>query len=243
MFLLSRFGYDHKEVGQVVRIVQQLAADGVRSIGVITPFREQADALEDALIAALDLEQLEALGLRVGTVHAFQGNERDVVVASLALTDDDPPGRRHFAEDPNLFNVLVTRARRRMIVVTSLALHGGRGLIDAYLAHAGHPPAPVAPAEPASSWAGALTRQLTTLGVRVRPGYPVGRFTVDLCIGATDRASALICDVHTDGWLAHIDRHRALTRAGWEIREAFESAWNGDATRATITVATELRVR
>jgi superfamily I DNA and/or RNA helicase len=38
------------------------------------------------------------------------------VVASLGLADDAAAGRHRFVADPNLFNVLVTRARRRMVV-------------------------------------------------------------------------------------------------------------------------------
>jgi hypothetical protein len=53
--------------------------------------------------------ELERLGLRVGTVHAFQGSEAHTVVAVLGLVDDDSPARVRFVSDPNLFNVLVTR--------------------------------------------------------------------------------------------------------------------------------------
>ena len=40
-------------------MVQRLAVDGVTGIGVITPFRAQADAIESALAAALSVEELE----------------------------------------------------------------------------------------------------------------------------------------------------------------------------------------
>jgi len=58
--------------------------------------------------------------MRVGTVHAFQGAEADHVVLVLGVGPSDPPGRRRFVEDPHLFNVMVTRARRSLVVVTSL---------------------------------------------------------------------------------------------------------------------------
>ncbi len=89
-------------------------------IGVIGPFRSQPDAVEAMLLETYPIEEIERLGLTVGTVHAFQGSERDVVVASLALGSEESAASRRFLEDPNLFSVLVTRARQRMIVVTSL---------------------------------------------------------------------------------------------------------------------------
>ena len=79
-----------------------------RSVGVITPFRAQADALEEAVLAAFDADELAAIDLRVGTVHAFQGNERDIVVASLGIDGECNASTWRFAEDPHLFTVMVT---------------------------------------------------------------------------------------------------------------------------------------
>ncbi len=98
------------EVATVLRLVDELDRDGVDSIGVVSPFREHADRLEARLLERYDDDAIRRLGLRVGTVHAFQGSERDVVILALGLGDDDPPGRLRFVEDPHLFDVMVTRA-------------------------------------------------------------------------------------------------------------------------------------
>ncbi|GAA4721911.1 hypothetical protein [Phytohabitans rumicis] len=50
--------------------------------------------------AAFSVEQIERVGLRAGTVHAFQGGEADAVVASLGLVDGDSPARSRFAGYP-----------------------------------------------------------------------------------------------------------------------------------------------
>jgi hypothetical protein len=221
-------GVNRAEVEAVVAAVTDLAAKVGKGIGVITPFRNQADAIEAALLAAFSVEQIESLGLRSGTVHAFQGSEADTVVASLGLLDGDSPARQRFVGDPNLFNVLVTRARTRMLVVTSLT--GGNGIVGDYLAYSESPPPPVVrPLGTDGDWTARLGRQLSRLA-EVRADYPVGGWTVDLCVGEV----GLICRVHPDGPAAHVERQRTLLRAGWSLRDAFPSRWHDDEMRAAL---------
>lgn len=232
-----RRGVNRPEVTAAVETVRRLAADGVTSIGVITPFRAQADAIESALAAALSVEELERLAVRVGTVHAFQGNEAHTVVVSLGLTDDDSASRVRFVTDPQLFNVMVTRARQRLIVITSLSQPDG--LIGEFLAYGDAGPRP--PAEVAGvGWVGQLADELRAIGVPVRVGYPVGRWRVDLCVGEGAQAVGLNCVVHSDGVAATLARQRALLRAGWRMLDAYPSRWSGDPVRAALDLSARL---
>ena len=196
------------EVGAVVDLVRAFAGQGRTGIGVISPFRSQADALEAALLAAFPADRIEALRLRVGTVHAFQGSEAGVVVASLGLAPGDTAARRRFVADPHLFNVLITRARERFVVVTSLA--GADGLLGDYLAYAEKPPDPE-PGPDATGWTASLTAELHRVGAAVRPNYAVGSWHLDLVVGD---GLGVLCGVHPDGPAAHIGRQRALHRRG-----------------------------
>lgn len=232
-------GVNSAEIAAVAKEVDRLATQGVTSVGVITPFRAQADALEAMLLERFDLDEINRLGLRVGTVHAFQGAERDVVVLSLALTATDAEQRRRFVADPNLCNVMVTRARRRMVVVTSLH-DAGDGIIADFLAHAGRPPVPL-PLEPAESpWVTALAAELERQGTTVRCGYRVGDDVLDLVIGDGDGAVAVDCRVHPDGVAAHIACRRALRRSGWRVAEAWASRYDHDAVRAALELSSNL---
>jgi hypothetical protein len=230
-------GVNQAEVDAVVAEVRRLPEAG--RLAVITPFRAQADALEAALLNAFTVAEIERLGLRVGTVHAFQGSEADTVVASLGLVDGDAPARQRFVADPNLFNVLVTRARRRMLVVTSLREADGAsgGIVADYLAYSTAPPPAQTSAERDGSWTARLAQELAAGGFAVRTGYPVGRWRVDLCAGDT----GLICRTHPDGAEAHVERQRTLLRAGWTVLDAFESRWSGDAVRAALELGSELK--
>ncbi|GAA0733558.1 AAA family ATPase [Dactylosporangium roseum] len=228
-------GVNRAEVDAVLRTVRELSAAGVTGVGVVTPFRAQADAIESALLQELPVEEIERLGLRSGTVHAFQGSEAATVVVSLGLVDGDSPARQRFVADPNLFNVMVTRARDRLVVVTSLT--GGAGLVADYLAHAEGPRASPADPDPAAvPFVRRLAAELTTAGHDVRVGYPVGDWRVDLVADGV----GLICGPHPDGNAAHIERQRALLRAGWTLRDAFASRWAGDPVRAALDLSGDL---
>ncbi|WP_262285610.1 AAA domain-containing protein [Micromonospora sp. MA102] len=234
-------GVNQAEVTAALDLVRRLAGDPpAGGIAVVSPFRAQADALEAALLAAFDVDEIERLGLRSGTVHAFQGSEADVVLASLGLVDGDPPSRHRFVAEPNLFNVLVTRARARLTVVTSL--RSPEGLVGDYLAYAARPP--VAPdAEPVTGWTADLAEELRRLGLPVRPGYPVGRWRVDLCVGTDADAVGVVCAVHPEGVAAHLERQRTLTRAGWRLHDVFASRWADDPIRAALDLASRLSRR
>ncbi|MEU4693528.1 AAA domain-containing protein [Actinoplanes sp. NPDC023714] len=224
------------EVAAALEAVSALAGKGVRGIGVISPFRAQAEALEAALLAALPAEKIEELRLRVGTVHAFQGSEAEAVVVSLGLGDGDGPGRRRFVADAQLFNVMITRARKRLVVVSGLS--AAEGLLGEYLEWAAAPPIPdISDLSLKSPWVASLAGELERLGVPVRTGYEVGAWHVDLVAGSAERFAGALCAVHPGGPDAHVARQIALHRAGWRLIDAFPTRWNGDPRRAALEIA------
>ena len=87
-------------------------------IAVIAPFRDQVRLLRSALqhrgLPGLD-------GLLVDTVERIQGQEREVIVLSLAVGDPDElrgrAGSFHLSE--NRWNVALSRARTKVVVVGS----------------------------------------------------------------------------------------------------------------------------
>ncbi len=230
-------GVNVAEVDAAVDAVREVLADPARAgatIGVVSPYRPQVDALRQAVGAALPIEVLEAGRVRVGTVHGFQGGECDVVVASFGISDATGR-RRRFLEDPNLFNVLVTRARHRLIVLASVD-DPPPGLLADYLRWAATPPAPEPGEPPTDRWTADLARVLGDGGVPVRTGYPVGRHRVDLVVGDGPDAVAVTTTVHPDGTDAHVRRHLDLARAGWRQTAAFDADATADPVAAALAL-------
>jgi len=100
-------------------VLSQLRDAGVNAaqIRVISPFRmvvSQAMKVHEPVFPKVSGSDREKW---VGTVHTMQGKEADVVILILG-GDPDRPGARGFAtREPNLLNVAVTRAKRRLYVI------------------------------------------------------------------------------------------------------------------------------
>lgn len=89
------------------------------SIGVISPFRGQVDLLQKALSKVLTETTIRKHQIEVGTAHTFQGDERDIMILSLAVADNSFVQSLTFLQKPNLFNVAITRARKKLITFIS----------------------------------------------------------------------------------------------------------------------------
>ena len=53
--------------------------------------------------------------VEIGTAHAFQGDERDIMLISWAFANNSHAQSITFMQKPNLFNVAITRAKNKMI--------------------------------------------------------------------------------------------------------------------------------
>lgn len=113
------------ECEAVLRRVHELIAedegndDTPVSIGIVSPFRGQVDLIQKALCRVLTETTIRKHQIEVGTAHTFQGDERDVMIFSLAVADNSFSQSLTFLQKPNLFNVAITRARKKLITFIS----------------------------------------------------------------------------------------------------------------------------
>lgn len=106
------------QMAAITAELQRLASEGYEgTVGVVTPFRRQADLLRDRLHQSLDKALVERWHLLVSTADGFQGDERDTVLLSLVAGPNLTSGSHGFlASGPNRFNVAVSRAKRLLHV-------------------------------------------------------------------------------------------------------------------------------
>jgi hypothetical protein len=222
------------EVETVIDLLRVRLGDPLGgTVGVITPFREHADAIEATVLAQFDEAEIRQLGLRIGTVHGFQGAERDTMILALGLGPDDPPGRLGFLENRNLFNVMVTRARNRAVVVTTEAPRRA-GLLTRFLAHADRAPAPMPDLGADDPWTRALADELARADIATRAGYALGPWTLELVLDDPDEAIVFETCVAEGDPQRHLARHQALAGLGWRFVEAYPTRWDHDVARAAL---------
>lgn len=98
-----------KEAAAINQLIQHYKG---RRIGVITPFRQQKSLIESRLKDVADTE------VEVGTIHSFQGDEKDVVILSLSISPDTRAYTFEWLKNNReLINVASTRAKDYLLVV------------------------------------------------------------------------------------------------------------------------------
>lgn len=131
---------NHDEIDKVEasirHLLEQMPVETGATIGVVTPFKAQEEALKRRL-------RPYAERVRTGTVHTFQGGERDVMVLSLVAGQGMHPGAVSWVDRQlNLWNVAITRARSHLIVVGDAELWQRRGGVGAELVRAANATGP-----------------------------------------------------------------------------------------------------
>ena len=85
------------------------------NVGVITPFVHQKECIE------YTLEQNGIKDITVGTVHAFQGDQKDVIIFSTAITNNTYPSTYDWLKNNReLINVAVSRAKHKLIMLGNM---------------------------------------------------------------------------------------------------------------------------
>lgn len=104
------------------------------SIGIISPFRGQVELIKKAVLRVFSQETIQQHQIEIGTAHTFQGDERDVMLMSWAIATNSHSQSLMFLQKPNLFNVAITRARKRLINFISKPVNElPEGLLRDYL--------------------------------------------------------------------------------------------------------------
>lgn len=255
------------EASEVVAEVRRLLADDAeRSIGVVTFNSQQRDLVLDLLEADQDPAvagrlQAEHEPLFVKNLENVQGDERDVIVFTLAFSRDERGriplnwGPLTLAGGERRLNVAITRAKERVIVVSSfdpveLDLSGSnsQGLNDLkdYLLLAS-----TDRTTNARSRGGArdahlhdLAGALTAAGLDVRTNVGLSEFVVDLAVRrqGSDRWLAVLLD--GPAWAARLsvgDRETlplsVLTQMGWaQVERVWLPTWLRSRTQVVESV-------
>lgn len=150
------------------------------SIGVISPFRKQAEYLQSLISSKLSPDDIVRHNILVGTPYHFQGEERDYMYLSFAVCDQSKAAA-NYLNNENMFNVAITRAREKQYVYVSITGDSlnPRNLLARYLAHSYQAQQVETPAL-VDEFQRQVMAALTEKKIEVWPTYTVAHCTLDI---------------------------------------------------------------
>jgi superfamily I DNA and/or RNA helicase len=110
--------YNEQEAEAVVEEILKLLKtmnETKTTMGIVTLFRAQTEIITEKLNT---FQPVFETPITVGTAHRFQGDEKDIIMFSPAVSVGVKPGTLHWIQSTSqLLNVAVTRARSLLIIV------------------------------------------------------------------------------------------------------------------------------
>lgn len=90
---------------------------GVFNIGIVTPYRAQVNNINNQILKK-GWDKLVTDDIKVGTIHAFQGSETDLLIYDLVESSHTKLGRLYMHETgERLVNVAISRAKSKLLIV------------------------------------------------------------------------------------------------------------------------------
>lgn len=252
-----------REVEEAVRqVLLHAESRPHESLGVITMGIKHANRLQAALDRALNhrpeladyfsLERQERFFIK--NLETVQGDERDAIILSIGYgktaSGDIPHRFGPLSQDVGYrrLNVAVTRAKRRMCVISSfshtevdLSRSKGRGvqLLKAYLEYAASGGGQLPEGERAGEVAlnpfeADIRDALENLGISTRPQFGASRYRIDLVAMHPRKPGRPVLAIECDGASYHSsatarDRDRLrqahLERLGWRFHRIWSTDW------------------
>jgi very-short-patch-repair endonuclease len=252
-----------REVEEVVRqVLLHAETRPHESLGVITMGIRHANRIQAALDRSLDLrpDLAEFFSLDrderffVKNLETVQGDERDAIILSIgygkSATGDLPHRFGPLTQDVGYrrLNVAITRAKRRMCVISSfthdeidLNRSGSRGvrLLKAYLEYAASGGTRLPEEERAgevslNAFEADVRDALEARGLTTRPQFGASRYRIDLVVMHPKKPGRPILAIECDGASYHSsvtarDRDRLrqahLQRLGWRFHRIWSTDW------------------
>ncbi len=115
-----------EEADETAALIEQMLTCGLPpcEIGVVVPFRAQAARVRNLLHFKRFAQWPGIREITVDTVERFQGQEREAMIVSFVVSNEDFMNRLgNFLCYPQRLNVAVTRARTKVVLIHSKQFH------------------------------------------------------------------------------------------------------------------------
>lgn len=249
-------GFNTEEADAIVKEIERIAKEESKraprdksSIGVLSPYTDQVKYLNKQL-QQMKHRTVQDHQVAIGTAHTFQGDERDIMLISLAADPTSHYATLTYLNQNNLFNVAITRARQRQVIYTSLDVKGLQRdhLVTKFLQYAQDclEESTTTSETSRSGFVGELAEALQAQGYTAWFDYPVAGFEVPLVASYQNNTSiAIECDgipatrPLPDG-IDPVARQAILERAGWTVHRLSYRRWLEDRAGCLAEIGTML---
>ncbi|MCP5535984.1 MAG: hypothetical protein H7A51_07075 [Akkermansiaceae bacterium] len=219
------------------------------SVGILSPFRNQVEAIRARLQEEFCQKKLHRIlhahRLLIGTAHSFQGEERDVMFISLCVDQNVGCSTLRFLEREDVFNVSITRAKSMQLVYRSLDANQlpAHSLLGEYIRQLDVDDRPHGQRCGADQFAEEVAAALHERGIEVRPCQRVAGVSVDLLLMENDNVMGVDLIGYPGETFPAVDLHRCkvLRRAGFRLLPLGYTEWKTQKNHALTVMVHELR--
>ena len=95
-------------------IIEMVKGDELFRIGLIAPYRAQSDLIDKLMTVVTFSKNID---VQVGTIHGFQGDECDIIIALFNPPPSISASKEMFLNKLNIINVSISRARDYLFVI------------------------------------------------------------------------------------------------------------------------------
>ncbi|WP_405602083.1 MULTISPECIES: DEAD/DEAH box helicase [unclassified Pseudoalteromonas] len=243
-------GINHLEASSIINTIKQQITDdksaGIsHSIGVVSPFRSQADYITKEIETHFNEAEIIKHKLRSATPFGFQGEERDIMLISFAL-DNNAKRAAAYINKADVFNVCITRARQKQCVFlsideTQLPEHY---LLRRYISSITQFEATHNVTSDIDKFQRSVICELTSLKIETWAGYTIAGTDVDILCRYNGRYLAINLIGFPGPWadFFELDTYKLFSRANIEILPISYGLWVVDKSTCVQHIISKLKV-
>lgn len=202
-----------------------------KTIGVISlTGNDQAKYIENILSKYITTDELIQFNIRIGDAATFQGDERDIIILSMVVGANDTKKYSALTADmyKQRFNVAVSRAKNKLILVHSIKLENIANpncmrykLLEFFNSGQIEDKKKRDKMFFDSKFEESVYNALTNKGYIITPQVKIGPYKIDLVVEGSNQRLGIECDgdkYHPPSkWFEDSLRQKHLERMGWNI--------------------------
>ncbi|WP_405128528.1 AAA domain-containing protein [Pseudoalteromonas sp. PB2-1] len=249
----NKTGVNHRETLSVIEFIKtQIQEDektGVNhSIGVISPFRQQADDIAKEIATTFSESEITKHKIRAATPFGFQGEERDIMLISFSL-DNESKRAAAYLNKADVFNVTITRARQLQVLFLSVDATQlpKQNLLQKYLTSISEFEAKHSVHNQLDQFQHEVINELNKRAIETWPGYTIAGTEVDILCRYNGRYLAVDLIGFPGPWATffELNTYKRFKRAGIEMLPISYGLWVVDkhaCIEKIVTTMTEIPV-